>query len=218
MLRALTDVITGEPYLVDTASGREYRRTVCTLAWPWHPRPGWVVVLAEYRHRPTVMHEARHIDVLAEISSASPEELIRAAERCMRIYHVPRLITPEGDYRIALIELENDRRRAERKPPLRTESPATWNGKGEGLLPFYTSLLHARIVEAKTIKFGNSSLPAEVQPVIADADNAGKSMLCWPAACALFWALEAIDLYPVPEWGGSDRKRPSGPADIIGGY
>lgn len=219
MFKALTDCITGEPYYVDVVTGKQYRRAVCALAWPWHPLPGCVVTLAEYRNRPTVLGEARHVDVMDETFSASPEELIRAADRSMRAFKVPRLVTPDDDNRLTLIDLENDKRREERKAYLRTEGPISWHGKGEGLLPFYTSLLHARIIDAKTLNFGRKSeLPTAVQPVIAAPENIDKAMIKWPAVCALCWALEAIDLQLLPEWGGKDTGMPEGPADAVGGY
>ena len=219
MFKALTDCITGEPYYVDVVTGQQYRRAVCALAWPWHPLPGCVVALAEHRNRPTVLGEARHVDVMAEAFSTSPEELIRTADRWMRAFHVARLVTPDDDNRLTLIDLENDKRREERKAYLRTEGPLTWHGKGEGLMQFYTSLLHARISDAKTLTFGRKSeLPTAVQPVIAAPENMDKPMVKWPAVCALCWAVEAIDLSPLPEWGGADSGMPGGPADAVGGY
>ena len=153
MLKRLTDIITGEPYLEDV-QGRQYRRAVCALAWPWHPLPGAVVVLGEMRHPPTVMGEARHIYLLAEERSDSPAQLIQTAERYLLRFKTPRIVTPEDDRRIALLDVENDKRRQERKSPLRTEPPLMWHGKGEGLLPYYLSLLQARVKDAKTLELG----------------------------------------------------------------
>jgi len=221
VFKLLRDVVTQEPYYVDSFSGQMYRRAVCTLAWPWHPYPGWVVVLGEYRHKPTTMGEARHLQILSETESQSPEELIRTVDRYLRQYHIPRVITPEEDKRVTLIDLENDKRRAEKKPYLRTESPINWQGKGEGLIPFYMALLNARINDAKTLFFGHASnIPSAVQYIFnAKSDHLSTMpMIEYPPVCALCWAIEAIDLNPMAEWGAGGSGMPSGFADQVGGY
>ena len=216
MLNRLTDIITGEPYLADVR-GRQYRRVVCALAWPWHPLPGAVVALGEMRHPPTVLGEARHIHLLAEERSDSPAQLILTAERYLLRFKAPRIVTPEDDRRIALLDVENDKRRQERKSPLRTEPPLMWHGKGEGLLPYYLSLLQARVKDAKTLELGpDTGLPIEATQASAEDAMSG-AMIQWPGVCALCWALEAIDMQPMGEWGGR-LSGAGGPADALGGY
>lgn len=219
MLRRLTDYITGEHYLQDR-TGQQYRRTVCALAWPWHPLPGCVLVLGELRHRPTCIGTPRHVFLLAEQRSDDPAALLRTAERFQFQHGTPRIITPEDDDRILLIDVENDRRREERKPPLRTEPPLRWQGKGEGLLPYYLSLVQTRIVGDKTLHFSStSSVPAEAGLAsTAAAGSMTAAMIQWPAVCALCWALEALDMQPMPEWRGYGHGTPGGPADSLGGY
>ncbi len=216
MLRRLKDNITGEPFLRGR-SGREFRRTVCALGWPWPPRPGCVVVLGEMRHAPTALGERRHILLLSEEWSESPAKLLESAERALRLYHARRIVTPEDDPRIALVDADNDARREERRVPLRTESPLAWHGRGEGLLPYYLSLLHARVKDAKTLFLGASSrLPADV--ALADSEATPQSaMLQWPGLCALAWAVEALDMQPAREWSAR-ATLPGGPADALGGY
>lgn len=219
MLRRLTDGITGERYLQDR-QGQQYRRTACALAWPWHPLPGCVLVLGELRHRPTCVGEPRHIFLLAEQRSDNPAELLRTAERFLFQHGAPRIITPEDDDRILLIDVENDRRREERKTPLRTEPPLRWHGRGEGLLPYYLSLVQARIVGDKTLHFSAvSTVPAEAG-MASDAatESMNAAMIRWPAVYALCWALEAMDMQPMPEWRGYSHGVPGGPADGLGGY
>ncbi|MFR8276312.1 MAG: hypothetical protein ACLU98_08250 [Desulfovibrio fairfieldensis] len=44
-----------------------------------------------------------------------------------------------------------------------------------------------------------------------------RAMIQWPGVCALCWALEAIDMQPMGEWGGR-QSGVGGPADALGGY
>lgn len=217
MLRRLKDYVSGEPFLRGP-DGREFRRTVCALCWPWPPLPGCVVALGEMRHAPTVLGERRHILLLFEEWSESPARLLEAAERALRLCCARRIITPEDDPRIALVDADNDARREERRIPLRTEPPLAWHGRGEGLLPYYLSLLHARVKDGKTLFLGASSrLPADV--ALADRGDVSpqSAMLQWPGLCALAWGVEALDMQPATVWGAR-QTLPDGPADTLGGY
>lgn len=217
MLRCLKDNITGEPFLRDH-EGRDYRRTVCALGWPWSPLPGCVLVLGEMRHAPTTLGERRHIRLLFEEWSTSPAKLLETAERALRLYGARRIITPEDDPRIALVDADNDARREDRRVPLRTESPLAWHGRGEGLLPYYLSLLHARVKDSKTLFLGASSrLPGDVALADSETTPPQSAMLQWPGLCALAWAVEALDMQPVREWHAR-ATLPGGPADALGGY
>lgn len=225
-LRELKDCVTGEPYLRGE-DGREYRRAACALCWPAPPLPGCVVALGEARRAPTVAGtERRHLHLLFEEWSDSPRALIDHAERALRLCRARRAVTPDDDPRIALVDAANDARREERLPPLRTEPPLAWHGQGEGLLPYYLSLLHARVVDAKTLHLGTDSrLPASIAQADSPDIPARTAMLRWPGLCALGWAVEALDMRPMREWGrewGRNRSaRPTGmegPADMLGGY
>lgn len=116
------------------------------------------------------------------------------------------------------MDADNDARREERRVPLRTEPPLAWHGRGEGLLPYYLSLLHARVKDGKTLFLGASSrLPADV--ALADRDDVSpqSAMLQWPGLCALAWGVEALDMQPAAAWGAR-QTLPDGPADTLGGY
>lgn len=216
-LQALKDNVTGERYLRGP-DGREYRRAVCALSWPSPPQPGCVVALGEARHAPTVAGERRPLFLLREDWSESPQELLDMAERALRQCRARRVVTPDDDPRIALVDARNDTLREDRRPLLRTEPPLAWHGRGEGLLSYYLSLLHARVKDAKTLYLGPSSrLPAAV--ALADGPDVSTqtAMLRWPGLCALGWAVEAADMRPLRETGAA-RRRVDGPADILGGY
>lgn len=214
MLQRLTDAVTGEPYLLDRHTGRQYRRTVCALAWPWHPLPGCVLALGEARFRPTTAGEDRHVFLLAEERSESPARLMEAAESFLRRYAAPRIIAAETDPRFRLLEAENDRRRRERKPALRLDAPLSRQGGGEGLLPYYLSLLQGRVQDAKTLFLGRTSgIPDEAARAGTDGTADMRQL---PGLCALSWALEALDMQPMSEWRA--RTDGFGPADPLGGY
>ena len=59
-------------------------------------------------------------------------------------------------------------------------------------------------------------LPIEATQASAE-DVMGGAMIQWPGVCALCWALEAIDMQPMGEWGGR-LSGAGGPADALGGY
>lgn len=47
--------------------------------------------------------------------------------------------------------------------------------------------------------------------------DASRKALEMPGVCALCWALEYLDVNPMPEWG-ERRHAEGGPADPVGGY
>lgn len=54
-VRLLRDVITGERYVKEAATGMSFRRIVGSLVWPCGERPGCLVVLGETRSRQSVL-------------------------------------------------------------------------------------------------------------------------------------------------------------------
>ncbi|MBQ7607971.1 MAG: hypothetical protein IJU76_08395 [Desulfovibrionaceae bacterium] len=217
MFKAIKDTLTQEVFFLDVATHTQYRRTVCALAWPWLPSPGAVVVLAERRNKPPVLNEKRHLDLVAECISETPDELMSQADRYMAAFKVPQLVTPVDDERIALLDALNDERRERRKQPLRYQHPVEWHGKGEGLLPYYVSLIRARIVNAKTLHFSQySQLPAECAVLNSDTMPLTQAMITMPSVCALAWAVEAIDRDEPHSLDTSALLQ--GPSDRLGGY
>ena len=106
-------------------------------------------------------------------------------------------------------------RRSLRRYPIRYGDPQGWKGKGEGLLPFYHSLIQRRTFSEKTLFLGDSDAAYEVasmQPKFSDA-----KITDFPAMAALCFALAEIDIDPIDDAAG-DRSYGTGPADPIGGY
>ena len=218
MFKRLTDVITKERYYQDVFSKTDYRQSVCALSWPWYPRPGCVIVLAERRSCPNSLGADYHIDIKAEILSQSDQELIESAANLMSKFCVPYLITPVDDKREILIEYENDKRREKKVPTIRIQHPTSWVGQGEDVLPFYVSMLKRRLVDAKTLHFSQlSQIPTDIKTVLgSDKMALDIQIRRYPSICALCWAIEFID-----EQNKIDvnyDKLLAGAADRIGGY
>lgn len=217
MLRKIQDRVTGEPYYSEVSTGRQFRRTTCALSWPWAEEAGCVIVLGELRNPPTQLGARRHVHVLAELRSHKPHELLDTTERFQCLFLFQRLVTSGSDDRVVLLDDYNDTRRRERKPILRTTDPAAWHGKGEGMMPYYISLVQRRVEEEKSLFFGPDCAARD------DVRRAGKGdltrkMLEMPGVCALCWAVEEIDVNSLDEWHIRNRVRYSGPADALGGY
>jgi hypothetical protein len=216
MLRKLTSNITGEPYLRDTVTGIEYRRTACALAWPYGDAQGCVLAMGELRNPPSILGARRHLYVLDERRSASPEKLLEETTRLQAKWLFPFALTPDEDPRVILIDAYNTERRRARLPILRTAEPTGWRGKGEGLLPYYMALIQRRITDDKSLHFGDRCT-ARDETQRAGKDDLGRKMIEMPGACALSWAVENIDVDALPEW--HERKQVvAGPADLLGGY
>lgn len=217
MVRKLYDNVTGEPYFLEVRTNRQFRRTACGLAWPWGDLvAGCVLVLGELRAPPNALGARRHLHVLAEERSFSTDEMLDHAERLQALWLFPRVITPSSDKRIILLDAFNDARRRERKPILRSSDPAMWQGKGDGMLPYYVSLLQARITDDKSLFFG-ADCSARDEAKRMNEKDLSRKMVEEPGVCALSWALEEIDANPMPEWGARHRGH-YGPADAVGGY
>jgi len=215
MLRKKIGII-GDPYLLDVTTGTEYRRTVCALAWPYADVHGCVIVIGELRHPPAMMDARRHVHVLGEARSASPDKLLEEAARMQVKWLFPTVVTPVGDPRITLVDQYNADRRRARLPVLRLVEPSAWRGKGEGLLSYYMAILQRRITDDKSLHFG-PDCTARDEAQRAGKDDINRKMIEMPGVCALAWAVENMDVEAQPEWY-ERRHIIGGPADQHGGY
>lgn len=215
-LRRIYDLITSEPYLRDSRTGLQFRRTVGALAWPYGDRPGCLLTLGELRNSPNALGARRHLHVLRELRSADTEELLDEAVRMRDEYLCPHMVTPADDPRMVLLDEYNDRRRRARQPVLRVQTPAAWRGRGEGLLAYYNGLILRRGATEKSLVFGRDCSARDELARIGSEDM-GRAMIEFPGACALCWAVEDMDTQRVPEWG-ERGKIDAGPADLLGGY
>ena len=216
MFKKLRDIITGEPYIKDMESGRQFRRTACALAWPYGQESGSVITLGELYAPPNQLGARRHVHVLQERRSFDAEELLQGASLMQRRYVVDVLVTPVDDERFMLLEEYNDRQRRARLPQLRTDDPVTWKGRGEGLIPYYAELAGRRLGAEKSLYFG-TDCSGSLELERLSPDDARRRALEMPGVCALCWALEYIDANPMPEWGERSQVQ-GGPADPLGGY
>ena len=176
------------------------------------------MVVSEVRTPPAVIGGRRALIVEKEVRDQSTDKLLDAASQFQMLYLCPTLVTPVEDSLVALIDDYNDSRAEQRQTKLRVDTPARWHGKGEGLLPYYSTMVARRIVDEKTLILngctGGDSLKSQVP------DDAGRKMVELPAACALCWAVEYYDTHTMPEWGAGSSTSgwDMGPADALGGY
>ncbi len=217
-VKVLTDVVTRERYLYEKATGMQFRRCTGALAWPSDSLPGCVTVLGETRSRPNFLNQRRHdVHVCSEYRSSDLSELVRKTQAWTREWHVERWATATSDKRFFLLEDAREEQQRMRMPVIRYGDPLGWEGKGEGLIPFYSSLVRRRTEAEKTLYFGDPSDARDEMSRIDEHDETKRPTL-YPAACALWFALAEIDLHPLAEWGAEPRVTLIGAADSIGGY
>ena len=221
-LKPLKNAYTQEPYLLDTKTGHQYRRTVGAITWPSATaddgeRPGCVIVLAESLTLPNVVGaERRDVWRLDEHESYDASELIETAQRFQADWLVRTWATPMQDRRSYMLHDANDVLRKLRQPRMRYGDPIGWMGKGEGLLPFYHALIQRRTLSEKSLHLGSPSGAADEVAALGPKDTM-KPVAHFPSAAALMFALAEIDLHKMPEW--KDRGGIKGAiADTVGGY
>lgn len=215
-IRLLNDVITGERYFKETATGRAFRRITGALAWPCGERPGCLVVLGETRSRQNVLGVRHDIYRLEEFRGDDVKELLTRMVRMTEDWMVRFWATPMADSRVYLLEDARDEQRRFRRPTLHYGDPQGWKGQGEGLLPFYHSLAQRRTRSEKTLFLGDGCSGADEIGKLREEDMTRKPT-DFPGAAAIFFALAEIDVNPMPEWD-ERRKIDAGPADLLGGY
>lgn len=81
-VRLLRDLITGERYFKEAATGMAFRRIVGSLVWPCGERQGCLVVLGETRSRQNVLGAHRHdVHRLEEVRSDDVSMLVSQVSR-----------------------------------------------------------------------------------------------------------------------------------------
>lgn len=219
-VRLLRDLITGERYFKDAATDMAFRRIVGALVWPCGDRGrdrGCLVVLGETRSRQNFLGERRHdVYILEECRSDDVSVLVSRMARMTEDWFVKHWSTPTDDHRVYLLDDVNDHRRRLRRPILQYGDPQGWQGRGEGLLPFYHALIQRRTKSEKTLFIGDACTGAD-EILKLQADDMTRKPTDFPGAAALCFALAEIDVNAMPEWG--ERAKPyGGPADQLGGY
>ena len=89
-VRLLRDLITGERYFKEAATGMAFRRIVGSLVWPCGERQGCLVVLGETRSRQNVLGARRHdVHRLEEVRSDDVYDNLRRLRRPLLQYGDP---------------------------------------------------------------------------------------------------------------------------------
>lgn len=215
-VRLLHDNVTSEPYFQERGNGRQFRRIVGALAWPFTDIPGCLLMVGELRNKPNVLGARRHLHVLAEYRTPDVSELLDGVARLQENWLCGLWVTPTDDPRIALLDDYNDMLRRERRRRIRFVSPPGWEGNGGRLMSLYLGLIQQRIVGEKSLQFGQGCTARDEARRLDRSAMQGK-LLEHPGAAALFWAVAEMDLHPLPELG-ERGKQPSGPACALGGY
>lgn len=216
-VRLLKDLITGERYFKEVATGMVFRRIVGSLVWPCGERQGCLVVLGETRSRQNAMGISRHdVHRLEEMRGDDVSVLLSQMARMTEDWMVRYWATPMADPRVYLLDDMNDNQRRLRRPLFHYGDPQGWQGRGEGLLPFYHALVQRRTRSEKTLFLGDACTGADEIAKLQVEDMTQKPT-DFPGAAALCFALAEIDIDPWPEWG-ERVKLCGGPADELGGY
>lgn len=213
-VRLLHDNVTSEPYFQENARGRQFRRIVGALAWPFTDIPGCLLVVGELRNKPNVLGARRHLHVLAEYRTQDVGELLDEVTRLQEDWLCGLWVTPTNDPRIILLDDHNEKLRRERRRRIRFVSPPGWEGQSEPLAALYLGLIQQRIVGEKSLQFGQDCTARDEVRRLDRSAMQGK-LLEHPGAAALFWAVAEMDLHPVPDRGSGPAL---GPACQLGGY
>lgn len=216
-VKTLTDMITGERYFRASGTGMSFRRISAALAWPAEDKPGSLIVLGETRSKQNAHDIGRHdVHVLAEYRNGDVSMLLDYMARMTDDWMVTLWATPISDKRVYMLDDLAEAMRKIRRRPARYSDPQGWEGKGEGLIPFYAALVQRRTMSEKTLFFGGPC-DAAVEICKLQPEDMNRKPTDFPAAAALFFALAEIDVDPWPEWG-ERAKLYGGPADELGGY
>lgn len=214
-LKVLRDFITSERYFQEPVTGINFRRIAAGMAWPYEERPGCAVVLGETRAKPNEYGTERHnVHKLIEISEYDASRLVELAASITEEWFVENWALPVYDKRACLVEDVNDLQRKRRRPQISYGDPLGFYGKGEGLLPFYHSLVQRRTANEKTLFLGEGSCGDELAAFNFTDQNT--SIIAYPSAAALCFALAEIDLGDKACLNLNPDKL--GPADDLGGY
>ena len=219
-VKMLRDVVSGEEYWLETATGRQFRRLAGALVWPvfgqGNMAPGALAVLGEARNRENMLGGRHKVWLLEEQRASDVNRLVEALARAQEEWKVRAWATPLADERAYMLDDYNDELRTRNRRNIRFGDPLGWTGKGEGLLPYYHALVQRRTRGEKTLYLGAESTGAaeigKLQPV-----DASRKPTDFPGAAAIMFALAEIDADPWPEWG-ERRRSDGGPADAVGGY
>lgn len=217
-MQILTDRFTGEAYFKETITGRQFRRTTGALVWPCVDKGGCALVLGELRSIDNSLATVRHdLFKLEEKQSADPAELCEWAMLLTDSWFVKSWATPLCDKRAYMLDDVNAELRKLRRPRIRYGDPQAWTGKGEGQLPFYHALIQRRTMSEKTLFLGDYSQAAfELERL--GFEDANSSLLNFPSAAALCFAVAEVDLNPRYGSRLKSYAESFGPADGVGGY
>ena len=120
--------------------------------------------------------------------------------------------SPLSDKRTYLLENLNRELQSLRGPVLRFGDLQCWQGNGEELLVFYHAFAQRRTKSEKTLFLGPGRCADEIG--MLDFSRYKKSILEWPNAAALCFALAELDM----DLSGGSGMAENGPCDELGGY
>lgn len=214
-VRLLRDLINGESYFLEPATGMSFRRTVGGICWPFANKAGCIVVLGETRSRQNYIGARRHdVHKLQEFASEDASAFVDRLAMLTDDWLIRNWAVPVCDKRVNLLDDMNYEQRKRKRRQIRYGDPLGWSSKGEGLLPFYHAFVQRRTLNEKTLFLGDSYCADECL-TLGYAERE-KSILEFPGVAALCFALAEIDMdsrqeerYDKNDWG---------PADELGGY
>ena len=204
------DMLTGDPFYRDD-EGREFRRIVGGLGWPWDSQtPGALVVLGEDRSPNMDMSERTHaVRVLAEFESPSMEELF-ARMGMIRTHLLCDLWMADCKHRgVNVLDDYNRDMSLLRRPPVRV-----YHNTFANEFRFLDAFVDKRTRGEKSLFFGTHEIVRR-EYAQRTPEDLGKDLAQWPVLDAFLAALAEIETNkPRPVTQG----KAAGVADPIGGF
>lgn len=169
----------------DKESGNKYRRVVCGVAFPWGPKPGYIVVLGEDLNADHSLYQSpHHIHLLAEFEHTEIEPLHRA---CLKYRDQLSVRSFYGNPEAPVYSVwQNLNKR---------EATIYISEQHEGLdINTVIQLVKRHTRDKKTLHFGsNSRLPGYLESVMPE-ESIKMDLDEFPAVAALGRALAEIEL------------------------
>lgn len=205
-IKPVTDARGHVAWFEDKDSGREYRRIVGGVAWPYGQIPGALVVLGEEREALPGDKQVHEVRVLAAVEESALQDLAPRAAKLRDGVHAHLWVLDLSGPHVAHWDAYDRELQAIRKPRLRTTTLPGVIKREADRFRFYDSLLNERTATAKTIHFGADSPVVRQYGMVTDQHIQAGNMDEWPLVAACLFALAEIDLNQ-PRTGARGTQR-----------
>lgn len=213
-LRRVRNFQLDETYFKCLITGREYRRVVGGLAWPFESKSGYAVVLGETRVEDPEQHQHR-VFVIGETEAEDFQELLSRVSMLQDRTLCKEWMTPMRNKGVLIVDDYNEEHRYRlRKRPIELATPPMFDDTEQrDLFRFYDRLLARRTNNRKTFHFGRSKVAhhcSAIQP--GDLKHHIEE---YPPVAACLYALAEMDINSVDHKPYDDSAKI---ADSVAGW